>query len=547
MKLSINTTGKKTNYMQKCIGIAAYFLVGLVCLMNCQAADIPKIERWDRYEITLKGSASGNPYTGITLKATFSNGADNVLVNGFYDGDGVYKIRFMPSKTGVWNYVTISNSALLKNKRGSFQCVPATGSNHGMVRVWNTYNFKYDDGKVYYPFGTTAYAWTHQGKVLEQLTLKSLKNAPFNKVRMCVFPKYYNYVTNESELYPYQKISSSKGNDGRVKFIWNFKKFDPAFFRHLEKRIDDLNTLGIQADVIIFHPYDKGHWGFDSMGKANDLFYIKYLVARLASFRNVWWSMANEFDYIKSKPRDVWDTYSAAVVANDPYRHLCSIHNGSVYFDNWKSYFTHVSIQNGSPVEDFGRAVLLRDVYFKPVIYDEVCYEGNLPLRWGNLNGQQMTEAEWQGIITGTYVTHGETIKTKGDTIFWAKGGAFKGESPARIAFLRNIMEQGPGPLKLADPWKDNQTAQTDSTYYLIYFGKQEQKEWRFSLPKKNGPPAGTKFKVDIIDTWNMTITPLNDVFETAVPNEYRIYDKHDKKVNLPGNAYMALRITQLK
>jgi hypothetical protein len=52
---------------------------------------------------------------------------------------------------------------------------------------------------------------------------------------------------------------------------------------------------------------------------------------------------------------------------------------------------------------------------------------------------------------------------------------------------------------------------------------------------------------VDIIDTWNMTITPLNDVFETAVPNEYRIYDKHDKKVNLPGNAYMALRITQLK
>jgi hypothetical protein len=547
MKLSINATGIKTRYVQRSIGVVAHFMVGLLCLMNCRAAEIPKIEQWDRYEITLKGPATGNPYTDVILKAAFSKGADKVTVNGFYDGDGLYKIRFMPAKTGVWNYVTFSNSSLLKNKHGSFQCVTAGGSNHGMVRVWNTYNFKYDDGKIFYPFGTTAYAWTHQGQELEQLTLKSLKNAPFNKVRMCVFPKYYTYITNEPELYPYQKISSLKGNDGRVKFIWDFKKFDPAFFRHLEKRIDDLKALGIQADVIIFHPYDKGHWGFDSMGKANDLFYIKYLVARLASFRNVWWSMANEFDYIKSKPREVWDTYSAAVVANDPYRHLCSIHNGSVYFDNWKSYFTHVSIQNGAPVEDFGRAVLLRDVYFKPVIYDEVCYEGNLPLRWGNLTGQQMTEAEWQGIIAGTYVTHGETIKTKGDTLFWAKGGTFKGTSPARIAFLRNIMEQGPGPLKLADPWKDNQTAQTDSTYYLVYFGKQEQKEWRFSIPKKNGPRAGSKFKVDIIDTWNMTITPVNDVFETAAPNEYRIYDIHDKKIDLPGNPYLALRITALR
>jgi len=547
MKLSIKTTKIKVRYLQVCMGITAYFLMSLLCLMNCYAADIAKIERWSRFELTLKGPASGNPFTDVTIKAVFLNGTDKVTVNGFYDGDGVYKIRFMPSKTGIWHYATSSNAPALKNKNGSFECTPSAGDNHGMVRVWDTFNFKYDDGKIFYPFGTTAYAWTHQGEELEQLTLKSLKNAPFNKIRMCVFPKYYNYVTNEPELYPYQKTSSSIGKNGRIKFVWDFKKFNPAFFRHLEKRIDDLNALGIQADVIIFHPYDKGHWGFDSMGKTNDLFYIKYLVARLSSFRNVWWSMANEFDYIKSKPREVWNTYSEAVVANDPYRHLCSIHNGSIYFDNWKSYFTHVSIQNGSPVEDFGRAVLLRDVYFKPIIYDEVCYEGNLPLRWGNLTGQQMTDAFWQGIIAGTYVTHGETIKTKGDTIFWAKGGVFKGESPARIAFLRNIMEQGPGPLKLADPWKDNQTAQTDSTYYLIYFGKQTPKEWKFSLPKKNGPPPGTKFKVEIIDTWNMTITPVKDIFEAAAPNEYRIYDIRSNKVNLPGNAYMALRITQLK
>jgi hypothetical protein len=530
--------------MKKSIGLLLLLLFFSFC--HCLAIDISKVQCWDRYEISLKGPAAGNPFIDVNLSATFTKGADKVTVTGFYDGNGIYKIRFMPNKIGVWHYVTACNIAVLKNKQGSFECIPATGNNHGIVRVWNTYNFKYDDGKIFYPFGTTAYVWNLQGPQLEQQTLNSLKNAPFNKIRMCVFPKYYTYVTNEPPNYPYVKTGSVRDSGNRVKFVWDFKKFNPAYFKHLENCIDSLNALGIQADVIIFHPYDKGHWGFDNMGKVNDLFYIKYLVARLSSFRNVWWSMANEFDYIKTKPREVWNDYSAAVVNNDPYRHLCSIHNGSVYFDNWKSYFTHVSIQNGAPIEDFGRAVLLRDVYFKPVIYDEVCYEGNLTQRWGQLTGQQMTAAFWQGVIAGTYVTHGETIKTKGDTIFWAKGGRFKGESPARIAFLKNIMEQGPGPLHLADPWKDNQTAQTDSTYYLIYFGKQTQKEWAFNLPKKNGPPAGTKFKVDVLDTWNMTVTPVDGFFETTTADGYRIYDKQHQAVKLPDNPYLALRIRKI-
>ncbi|MDQ3848914.1 MAG: DUF4038 domain-containing protein, partial [Thermoproteota archaeon] len=244
--------------------------------------------------------------------------------------------------------------------------------------------------------------------------IEYVKNAPFNKVRMCVFPKYYAYVQEEPEFYPYLQSGTKKGTSGTTKFMWDFTRFNPAFFRHLERRIDDLNALGIEADLIIFHPYDKGHWGFDSMGKAADLLYIQYLVARLSSFKNVWWSMANEWDFIKTKPHEAWDVYTKVVLSHDPYKHLCSIHNGSVYYEHWKPEFTHVSIQNSSAVEDFGRATLLRDAYFKPIVYDEVCYEGNLTQRWGQLSGEEMVHAFWQGIIAGTYVTHGETYRNKG-------------------------------------------------------------------------------------------------------------------------------------
>ena len=505
------------------------------------------VERWERFEVALAGPQTGNPFADVSLSAEFSNGAEKIKVDGFYDGNGQYKVRFMPKKTGEWKYKTFSNNKLLNGKTGAFSCIEPGKDNHGPVQVADTYHFKYADGKQYYPFGTTLYAWTHQPGGLEEITLKTLANAPFNKVRMCVFPKYYSHVENEPPYYPYVKKSETKDAKGKPKFQWDFSRFEPAFFQHLEKRIDDLKKLGIEADIIVFHPYDKGHWGFDSLGKENDLKYIRYLTARLASFRNVWWSMANEFDYIKTKPRADWDIYTKAVVSADPYGHLCSIHNGSVYYDNWKPEFTHVSIQNGSTVEDFGRATLLRDVFFKPMVYDEVCYEGDLQQRWGHLSGEEMTEAFWQGVIAGTYVTHGETYKNAGDTIFWAKGGRLIGSSPARIGFLRKILEEAPGPLELSDPWKDHHTARADSSYYLVYMGKNMQPEWEFNLPRKGGPKAGRKFKVEVIDTWNMTIDERPEVFEIAETADYRIYDKKRTSIRLPMTPYLALRIKEYR
>lgn len=110
----------------------------------------------------------------------------------------------MAQQTGTWKYTTSSNLAGLNNKKGTFECIEVTGNKHGMVKVSNTYNFKYADGKPYYPFGTTAYAWTHMGPELQESTLTALRNSGFNKIRICVFPKNYDLVKEEPELYPCQ-------------------------------------------------------------------------------------------------------------------------------------------------------------------------------------------------------------------------------------------------------------------------------------------------------------------------------------------------------
>lgn len=514
------------------------------------SAQEKKVSQWERFEVVLHGSAEGNPFSDVSLYADFwQQEGDTVSVQGFYDGDGRYIIRFMPAMPGVWHYATKSNLPSLAGKKGNLKCVAAPTGNHGPVRVKDTHNFMYADGMVYYPLGTTAYAWIHMPQPVQEKTLLSLEKAGFNKLRMCVFPKNYGLCKEEPEIYPFLVAKYSAG-----KPVFDFTHFNPAFFRHLEKRIGDLKNLGIEADLILFHPYDKGRWGFDSMPMETNVAYVKYLVARLSSFSNVWWSLANEYDYVASKTEKDWKALIRTVVASDPYRHLCSIHGSTAtYFPYWMEELTHASIQDEAPVEDFGRASIVRNIYRKPVVFDEVCYEGNLSSRWGRLSGPEMLHRIWQGLIAGTYVTHGECYQwNEGsmDTIFWAKGGEWRGESWKRIVFTRSLLNSLPQPLQLADVSRDHRTATAGDNYYLIYFGRQMQDEWLFSLPAKNAScqkvKSGTKYKVEIIDTWNMTVTEYPRTFEVGKTIDYRHYDVNYGKVRLPLLPYLMLRVTAL-
>jgi hypothetical protein len=190
-----------------------------------------KTEKWGIFELTLNGPTDGNPFTDVKVTGKFINDNDTISVQGFYDGDGIYKIRFMPQKEGDWLYLTTSNVKKLDKKKGSFVCTPAQKDNHGPVVVKDTFYFAYADGTPYSSFGTTCYGWVHQGDSLANATIKTLSKGYFNKMRMCIFPKSYDWNHNEPEFYPF---------DGTPPKNWNFNRLNPAFFRNIEKRIKSL-------------------------------------------------------------------------------------------------------------------------------------------------------------------------------------------------------------------------------------------------------------------------------------------------------------------
>ncbi len=474
-------------------------------------------EKWGIFEIELLGPRHGNPFVEVELFAEFACGEDGrtVRVPGFYDGDGVYRIRFMPDAAGSWSFATASNARSLDGLAGQWECTPASADNRGPVRVRNTYHFAYEDGQPYIPVGTTCYAWSHQGEELEAQTLASLAASPFNKLRMCVFPKSYQFNDNEPELYPYE---------GSVEEGWDFTRFNPGFFRHLENRIADLGKLGIEADLILFHAYDR--WGFSEMGASADDRYLRYATARLAAFRNVWWSLANEYDLMWSKEAEDWERYARIVTENDPYGRLISIHNCFGFYDYGRPWITHCSVQRIDVYRTAENTDEWRERWRKPIVIDECAYEGNIDLGWGNITGREMVRRFWEGAVRGGYVGHGETYLHPEDILWWSKGGRLHGTSPERIAFLRRIMEEGPadGLNPLKSEW-DAPTAGVQDEYYLHYYGF-NQPSYRLYNMK-----PGIRYRVDVIDTWNMTIERQNGLYEGAF------------RIELPGRPYIAVRM----
>jgi hypothetical protein len=445
---------------------------------------VPRVQRWDRFELTRSGPREGNPFLEVRFSAEFRQGHRSVAVDGFYDGDGVYKVRFAPDAEGEWSYVTHSGRRELDGHTGSFVCTPATAGNHGPVSVRGTWDFGYADGAPYLPFGTTCYAWTHQPEGLQDQTIATLRDAPFNKMRMCIFPKWYEYNRDEPRLFPFPR------NGGQN----DYTSFVPEFFHNLERRIEQLQALGIEADLILFHPYD--HWGYALMPPEVDERYLRYVVARLAAYRNVWWSVANEWDLVKGKVPADWDRYFRILQESDPYGRLRSIHHSVVMYDHSKPWVSHLSVQG----DEFSKTAEWRSVFRKPVIFDECKYEGNIPKRWGDISAQELTRRFWLGTAAGAYVGHGETYLAANDVLWWSKGGVLHGESPRRIGFLRGILEAAPrtGLAPLAGAYYP--CVAKPGEYYLYYLDYHQPALADFTLPGEG------RYEADLIDPWEMTI-----------------------------------------
>jgi hypothetical protein len=465
------------------------------------------VEQWDLFELSLRSETNvGNPFTDVNVEAEMSCDGMRLHVAGFYDGDNIWRIRVMPTCPGTWSFVTHSSVPELDGINGSFEVVAATGPNHGPVRILSEHHFEYSDGAPYFMLGTTLYNWLNRDEELEEETLAALAGSPFTKVRFGFFPKWFMYNRVEPARFPY-----AQGNDGAL----DLDRFDPGFFRHVERRILDLQRLSIEADIILFHPYDR--WGFASMTPDRDDAYLRYVAARLSAFRNVWWTMCNEYNLFHSvgwpgmhlESKD-WDRMFGVLVDSDPYQHLRGMHNAGAWYDHSKPWITHVVAQESRHLPALtrkGRA------YQKPVVIDEFGYEGNTGYEWGDLTGHEAVRRHWEVTMAGGYASHGETYVHDGGTLWWSSGGTLVGESPPRLAFLRRLLTH----FRFEEFAPATDCVQGGSALvssagdrYLFFFASVTDGPLQVLLDRVGS------YLVELIDPWQMTRTMIGSVASAA-------------------------------
>ena len=498
-----------------------------------------QVGKWGVFEITLEGPSEGNPFTEQYVNGIFSSKNERVVTEGFYDGDGVYKIRFMPSYEGKYTFI-LKGSFLEKSLSGAFYSVKPEEGNHGLVRTVNTHHFAYEDGTAYYPVGTTAYAWALQSDERIKETLKSLEEARFNKMRFCIFPKHYAFNLGEPRSYPYEgtPMDSSVLNDENFMEYFgkaegndfDYKRFNPEYFRHLEYCIEELGKRGIEADLICMHPYDR--WGFSTMSAEEDDLYWKYIIARFSAYHNVWWSLANEFDLMKSKTLADWERYASILVKRDPYKHLRSIHNCRTMYNHNRPWVTHCSVQRVDLYKGAELTGELAAKYGKPVVMDEIAYEGNIQYGWGNITAEEMVRRFWETAVRGGYPGHGETYLNDENVLWWSHGGQFTGESWKRAGFLLDILKEVPGNglVEAEGEWDDvcgvpeSEWIEPVKSQYIYYYSFMRPSFRDYYIDDE------TDFIAEIIDTWNMKVRKAG-------------IHKGKFRIELPARQFMAVRL----
>ena len=99
---------------------------------------------------------------------------------------------------------------------------------------------------------------------------------------------------------------------------------------------------------------------------------------------------------------------------------------------------------------------------------------------------------------------------------------------PARIAFLRKILEEGPA--EGLTGWASYYpSAGKQGEYFLYYFDVSQPAEFEVDLPQ------GGPYRAEIIDPWEMTVTPVEGAFEGKFT------------LKLPSKPHLAVRIRKVR
>ena len=236
-------------------------------------------EQWDTVELQLAGPRDkANPFTDVTLTASFEHTASGraLTVDGFYDGDATWRIRFMPLEAGTWRYRTAANDPGLDGRRGTIECVaPRHPYLHGPLQIAG-HHFRHVDGTWRYLISTRVSCQFGDRSAWPDL----VQFANQNRINRIFFIMGGVHGTI-GDLY------------GGTPEKRDFDRYDVEKFQAIDALIDALRLGDILAGPYFYYFNDLVQ---NEMSFEQDRAFVRYGMARFGAYCNVMPCLANQLE-----------------------------------------------------------------------------------------------------------------------------------------------------------------------------------------------------------------------------------------------------------
>ncbi|MDR0542878.1 MAG: DUF4038 domain-containing protein, partial [Dysgonamonadaceae bacterium] len=358
-----------------CLIFACFLLSGNT--VNAQ------VEIWKRTDLVLFGAQTySNPYSDVIVSAVFTHeNGDEIKLSGFWNGDNEWRVRFSPTKTGIWTYsITSDPSDNGLTADGTITAVANTGTTaldrHGFVKMSeNKRYFTFNDGTPFYWLGDTQWqapnyvSFTHCN--FPGCTCgNQFKHEVDNRLKKG-FTVYQTYFDSGESDGGGQRATTSEPS------IWlsRHTKINPAVFT---EKIDPMFDYLAEKGMVIALGYGVHNNTTDNMTEKALLDITRYLTSRYASYPVVWIT-AQEIN-LTSGSLAAWKKSANLVNELDGYSHP----QGAHLFPTEASEATAIAIN----AEDWHEYWALQGGHSGP--QRKTCYQGY----WNNTNIKPFVETE---------------------------------------------------------------------------------------------------------------------------------------------------------
>ncbi len=356
-------------------------------------ARMSQVGLWKRFETSfLDISWQGNPFD-VVLEVDFTSPSGKVLRQyGFYAGDSLWKVFFMPVETGVWHFRSRCKDPDLDGRAGVFRCIksdldPPLGCEG---RQWVLQGKSGDFPVIWAPVIPGAGPWAFRGLPPSSGPIRQALHFAADKVqaRLLGFGELAVMKTGWARRWPQAALPYVTGREGEM--------FNLPFWDSLNARMDAARELNMGAYIMLYGDDEMtpDRYGI-TPGSQAELRLFRYVVARLACYPHLLWDTGIDIGEYRSNE---WiNAFTGWFRRHDPWHHPVGSRTGGGSGGIQPDSATYMSL-GWNHLMPRRTMVEMREKLQVPVAYTD---HWRIFISRGNWTNEKIRVAAWRCALTG--------------------------------------------------------------------------------------------------------------------------------------------------